>query len=133
MLRVALVTRRFWPLVGGTERVMANLAEELPQLGVKPIVLTAQWDSHWPVEIDHVVDSRPRFHSRHPMVDRARRVVRRSESRLAISIAQCAVHGRAAFSLGSRRRIASGEVDAGNRHLPHALRPMPLAEMDGLD
>ena len=53
MLRVALVTRRFWPLMGGTERVMATLAEELPQFGAKPIVLTAQWDSHWPVEIDH--------------------------------------------------------------------------------
>lgn len=53
MLRVALVTRRFWPLVGGTERVMATLAEELVQLGAKPLVLTAQWDSHWPDEIDH--------------------------------------------------------------------------------
>jgi glycosyltransferase involved in cell wall biosynthesis len=53
MLRVALVTRRFWPLVGGAERVMATLAEQLPKLEVKPVVLTAQWDSHWPVEIDH--------------------------------------------------------------------------------
>jgi glycosyltransferase involved in cell wall biosynthesis len=53
MLRVALVTRRFWPLVGGTERVMATLAEELAQLEAKPLVLTAQWDSHWPAEINH--------------------------------------------------------------------------------
>jgi glycosyltransferase involved in cell wall biosynthesis len=53
MLRVALVTRRFWPLVGGTERVMATLAEELLQLGATSLVLTAQWDSHWPAEIDH--------------------------------------------------------------------------------
>ena len=53
MLRVALITRRFWPLVGGKERVMATLADELRQSGAKPVVLTAQWDSHWPVEIDH--------------------------------------------------------------------------------
>jgi glycosyltransferase involved in cell wall biosynthesis len=53
MLRVALVTRRFWPLVGGAESVTASLADELLQLGTQPLVLTAQWDSHWPVEIDH--------------------------------------------------------------------------------
>jgi glycosyltransferase involved in cell wall biosynthesis len=52
-LRIALVTRRFWPLVGGAERVMALLAEELRQLGARPTVVTAQWDSHWPREIDH--------------------------------------------------------------------------------
>lgn len=53
MLRLALVTRRFWPLVGGGERVMASLAEELQPLSARPVVLTAQWDAHWPVEINH--------------------------------------------------------------------------------
>jgi glycosyltransferase involved in cell wall biosynthesis len=31
---------------------MANLAEELRRQGVHPTILTAQWDSHWPREID---------------------------------------------------------------------------------
>jgi glycosyltransferase involved in cell wall biosynthesis len=53
MLRLALVTRRFWPLVGGAEKVIATLAEELQPLDVEPVILTAQWDSHWPTEIEH--------------------------------------------------------------------------------
>jgi len=53
MLRVALVTRRFWPLMGGSERVMGLLAEEMHALGAQPVIVTAQWDSHWPVEIDY--------------------------------------------------------------------------------
>jgi glycosyltransferase involved in cell wall biosynthesis len=53
LLRLALVTRRFWPLVGGAENVMGHLAAELQQLGVKSTIVTAQWDSHWAREIDH--------------------------------------------------------------------------------
>jgi glycosyltransferase involved in cell wall biosynthesis len=52
-MRLALVTRRFWPLVGGEERIVAALADELRQLEVEPIVFTAQWEPHWPLEIDH--------------------------------------------------------------------------------
>ena len=50
-LRVVLVTRRFWPLVGGAERVMANLGDELADRGAQVTMLTARWDAHWPAEI----------------------------------------------------------------------------------
>ncbi|MBI1248362.1 glycosyltransferase [bacterium] len=52
-LRLALVTRRFWPLVGGAEMVMANLAEELTRQGHHVQVLTAQWHPDWPKQISH--------------------------------------------------------------------------------
>lgn len=52
-LRIALVTRRYWPQVGGAEMAMANLATEFRRLGQQAIVLTAQWESHWPTEVVH--------------------------------------------------------------------------------
>lgn len=51
--RLALVTRRYWPLVGGAERAMANLACELRRLGDEVCIVTAQWDSQWPREVVH--------------------------------------------------------------------------------
>lgn len=51
--RVALITRRYWPLVGGAEVAVANLADEFKRLGLDPIVVTAQWESHWPREVVH--------------------------------------------------------------------------------
>ncbi|MBX9787914.1 MAG: glycosyltransferase family 4 protein [Pirellulales bacterium] len=52
-LRVVLVTRRFWPLVGGAERVMANLATALVDAGVSVTLLTACWERTWPREVIH--------------------------------------------------------------------------------
>ncbi|MEC7565647.1 MAG: glycosyltransferase family 4 protein [Planctomycetota bacterium] len=52
-LRIAMVTRRFWPLVGGGEMVMANLAEQFQLMGAKPTILTARWDTQWPRQIMH--------------------------------------------------------------------------------
>ena len=52
-MRIAMITRRFWPLVGGAEVVMANLATEFQRLGVKPTLLTAQWDTTWPKHFKH--------------------------------------------------------------------------------
>jgi glycosyltransferase involved in cell wall biosynthesis len=52
-LRLALVTRRYWPLVGGAEMAMANLASELRRQGASPIIVTAQWDPSWPKEVVH--------------------------------------------------------------------------------
>lgn len=51
--RLALVTRRYWPQVGGAERAMANLAGELRRLGDDVHVVTAQWDPQWPREVVH--------------------------------------------------------------------------------
>ncbi len=52
-LRIALVTRRFWPQVGGAEMAMANLATEFKRQGHETIVLSAQWESSWPTELVH--------------------------------------------------------------------------------
>ena len=35
-MRIAMITRRFWPLVGGAEVVMANLATEFQRQLPKP-------------------------------------------------------------------------------------------------
>ncbi len=53
ILRLALVTRRYWPLVGGAERVMARLGVELRRLDCQTRIVTAQWESHWPTEVVH--------------------------------------------------------------------------------
>lgn len=41
--RLVLVVRRFWPLVGGAENAIANLADELTSRGCCVTVLTAKW------------------------------------------------------------------------------------------
>jgi len=52
-LRLVLVTRRFWPLVGGAERLMANLAAELASRSIPLTLLTARWQRDWPAEITY--------------------------------------------------------------------------------
>lgn len=52
-LRCVLVTRRFWPLVGGAEIVMANLGAEFHQQDISCQILTAQWQANWPTEFVH--------------------------------------------------------------------------------
>ncbi len=51
--RVVIVTRRFWPLVGGAETMTARLAAALAQRLERVTVLTAQWQANWPREIEH--------------------------------------------------------------------------------
>ncbi len=51
--RIALITRRYWPLIGGAERVMAALGEGLARLGAATTILTAQWRPEWPRELVH--------------------------------------------------------------------------------
>lgn len=51
--RIALITRRYWPQVGGAEVSTANLATEFTRRGHQTIVLTAQWEPHWPAEFVH--------------------------------------------------------------------------------
>jgi glycosyltransferase involved in cell wall biosynthesis len=47
-LRILLVSRRFWPLVGDSEDAMADLAAGLRRYDAEPTVLTASWSSDWP-------------------------------------------------------------------------------------
>jgi glycosyltransferase involved in cell wall biosynthesis len=51
--RVVLVTRRFWPLVGGAEIMAARLAGGLHAGGAATTILTARWQTDWPAEIEH--------------------------------------------------------------------------------
>jgi glycosyltransferase involved in cell wall biosynthesis len=50
-MRIALVTRRFWPLIGGAESLVANLAAELTNHDAQPQIVTARWDSDWPRQV----------------------------------------------------------------------------------
>lgn len=52
MPRLVLVTRRFWPLVGGAEVVMGRLATAFHERGLATTLLTAQWQIDWPLEIE---------------------------------------------------------------------------------
>ena len=51
--RVVLVTRRFWPLVGGAEIMAARLGIGLHAQGAATTILTARWQTDWPAEIEH--------------------------------------------------------------------------------
>lgn len=51
--RLVLVTRRFWPLVGGAERIMASLAAELASRDLDVTLLTARWQPQWPAELTY--------------------------------------------------------------------------------
>jgi glycosyltransferase involved in cell wall biosynthesis len=50
--RVVLVTRRFWPLVGGAEIMAARLAAGLKERGAATTLITARWQNDWPAEIE---------------------------------------------------------------------------------
>ena len=50
-LQLALVTRRFWPLVGNAENVVADLAGGLHARGMFPTIVAARLDPRWPVEV----------------------------------------------------------------------------------
>ncbi|PHR96484.1 MAG: hypothetical protein COA78_28735 [Blastopirellula sp.] len=52
-LRLALVTRRYWPLVGGAEMVMANLASQFAKEQAHVQIVTAQWHRTWPQQVVH--------------------------------------------------------------------------------
>lgn len=51
--RVVLISRRFWPLLGGAESVMANLGEAFVRQGIEVTLLTARCESRWPAEVTH--------------------------------------------------------------------------------
>lgn len=46
-LRIVLVTPRFWPLFGGPEDAVAELALGLKRRAAEPTVVTARWDAQW--------------------------------------------------------------------------------------
>lgn len=52
-LRLVLISRRFWPMVGGAETAMATFAEAWQSYGAEVSLLTARWDPGWPAELNH--------------------------------------------------------------------------------
>lgn len=51
--RLVLITRQFWPLVGGAQVVMGGLAHALQERGAEVTILTARWEATWPEELVH--------------------------------------------------------------------------------
>jgi glycosyltransferase involved in cell wall biosynthesis len=49
--RIAVVTQRFWPQIGSTERIVENLAVEFQRQGCQATIVTPQWDRNWPSEV----------------------------------------------------------------------------------
>ncbi len=52
-MRLVLITRRYWPLVGGAEIAMARLATAFADRGHAVTVLTAAWHADWPRQVIH--------------------------------------------------------------------------------
>ncbi|MCA9053551.1 MAG: glycosyltransferase family 4 protein [Planctomycetaceae bacterium] len=52
-LRLLMVTPRYWPLVGDTERVTSRLAHEFCARGCSTTILTARWNNDWPASVVH--------------------------------------------------------------------------------
>ncbi len=50
-LRLAFVTRRFWPLVGEAEQATAELAAGLQQRGHVCTIVTPRYGKHWPTDL----------------------------------------------------------------------------------
>lgn len=65
-LRVVLISRRFWPLIGGAETYLANFARALREQGHRVHILAARLDREWPEETDF--DGLPISRLPHPSV-----------------------------------------------------------------
>jgi glycosyltransferase involved in cell wall biosynthesis len=50
-LRLAFVTRRFWPLVGENELLLASLTHQLLRRGHHPTILTPRYGKYWPDKV----------------------------------------------------------------------------------
>ncbi|MCY2993727.1 MAG: hypothetical protein NTY19_38500 [Planctomycetota bacterium] len=69
-LRVALITRRFWPLMEDIERTLARLATGLRRRGAEVTILTCRGSADWPEWVDY--QSTPVFRLPHPHRERWR-------------------------------------------------------------
>ncbi|MFV1967371.1 MAG: glycosyltransferase family 4 protein [Pirellulaceae bacterium] len=50
-MRLVIITPRYWPLVGETERWVAHLVQAIRTRVEQVTVLTARWDTTWPREV----------------------------------------------------------------------------------
>lgn len=51
-LRLVFLTRRYWPLVGGSEQALTHLAQGVRALGTQVTLLTPRWQADWPDRLD---------------------------------------------------------------------------------
>ncbi|HEY1065371.1 MAG TPA: glycosyltransferase family 4 protein [Pirellulales bacterium] len=51
--RLAFISRRFWPLIGGAESNIAQLAAACLSRGCEATLLTARWEPSWPEELNY--------------------------------------------------------------------------------
>lgn len=52
-LRLAIVTRRFWPYSGTTEMAICDLAAEIKRAGHSLDILTVRWEKIWPTHFQY--------------------------------------------------------------------------------
>ena len=52
-LKIAIVSRRFWPYSGTTEFAAADLASQIKRLGHAVEILTVRWEKNWPLYFDY--------------------------------------------------------------------------------
>ncbi|GEM_PF-1274574 len=52
-LKIAIVSRRFWPYSGTTEFAVADLASQIKRLGHTVEILTVRWEKNWPLHFDY--------------------------------------------------------------------------------
>lgn len=51
-LKLAMISRGYWPMIGGAEVIMGRLAAAFHARGAEVNVLTAQWSTSWPLSIN---------------------------------------------------------------------------------
>src|SRR4051812_28035054 len=49
--RIAVITPRFWPLIGGGPAHLGRLAEEWASAGHEVTVVTPRWKGSWPMQM----------------------------------------------------------------------------------
>ncbi len=52
-LKIAIVSRRFWPYSGTTEFAVADLASQIKRQGHTVEILTVRWEKNWPLYFDY--------------------------------------------------------------------------------
>lgn len=52
-LKIAIVSRRFWPYSGTTEFAVADLASQIKRRGHSVEILTVRWEKNWPLYFDY--------------------------------------------------------------------------------
>ena len=67
-LKIAIVSRRFWPYSGTTEFAVADLASQIKRLGHAVEILTVRWEKNWPLyfEYDEIPIRRINRSASHP-------------------------------------------------------------------